>query len=120
MQAAEQACAVPRGLRPPTLKPATPSPRQVLELDPGNAIAQKMVQRLAPVVEERREKLKEEMMGGWLGLHWGAAGAVGPLHVCAVGPLRGGEQQARLEEEMVGGWLTLLCRCPRMGPGMLL
>ncbi len=41
----------------------TTCPQQVLELDPGNAIAQKSVQRLTPIVEERREKLKEEMMG---------------------------------------------------------
>ena len=39
-------------------------PPQVLELDPGNAVALKTVERLLPVVTERREKLKEEMMGG--------------------------------------------------------
>lgn len=36
---------------------------QVLELEPGNSIADKAVKRLLPVVEERREKLKEEMVG---------------------------------------------------------
>jgi hypothetical protein len=37
---------------------------QVLELDPGNAAATSAVKRLTPPVTERREKLKEEMLGG--------------------------------------------------------
>ncbi|KAI7841133.1 hypothetical protein COHA_005103 [Chlorella ohadii] len=45
------------------LERALADAQKVLELDPGNAIAQKSVQRLTPIVEERREKLKEEMMG---------------------------------------------------------
>lgn len=42
-------------------------PTQVLELEPGNSVADKAAKRLLPVVEERREKLKEEMFGegGW-------------------------------------------------------
>ena len=36
---------------------------QVLELDPGDAAMQKTVKRLEPIVEERREKMKDEMMG---------------------------------------------------------
>ncbi len=36
---------------------------QVKELDPGNVLAAKTVQRLTPIVEERREKMKDEMMG---------------------------------------------------------
>lgn len=40
---------------------------QVVELDPGNALATKTVQRLTPIVEEKREKMKEEMLGEtWL------------------------------------------------------
>jgi hypothetical protein len=35
----------------------------VKELDPDNALAAKTVQRLTPVVNERREKMKEEMLG---------------------------------------------------------
>ena len=36
---------------------------QALELEPGNVLATKIVQRLEPTVLERREKLKEEMLG---------------------------------------------------------
>jgi tetratricopeptide (TPR) repeat protein len=45
------------------LERALADAQKVLELDASNSIAQKTVQRLTPVVEERREKLKEEMMG---------------------------------------------------------
>lgn len=37
--------------------------RQVLELDPADAAMKKIVKRLEPIVEERREMMKEEMMG---------------------------------------------------------
>ncbi|KAL4440022.1 hypothetical protein ABPG75_003023 [Micractinium tetrahymenae] len=37
--------------------------QKVLELEPGNRVAGKAAKRLLPVVEERREKLKEEMFG---------------------------------------------------------
>ena len=33
------------------------------ELDPDNPLANNTVQRLTPVVEERREKMKDEMLG---------------------------------------------------------
>lgn len=36
---------------------------QVLELEPDNSLAKRAVERLEPVVNERREKLKEEMLG---------------------------------------------------------
>ena len=36
---------------------------QVEELDPGNSLAASTVQRLTPIVNERREKMKEEMLG---------------------------------------------------------
>ena len=36
---------------------------QIKELDPGNASAGKAVQRLTPIVNERREKMKDEMLG---------------------------------------------------------
>jgi len=36
---------------------------QVLELDPGNAAMSGKVRRLEPIVAERREKMKDEMMG---------------------------------------------------------
>ena len=36
---------------------------QIKELDPGNASAGKTVQRLTPIVNERREKMKDEMLG---------------------------------------------------------
>ena len=36
---------------------------QILELDPGNSLASSTVQRLTSVVDERREKMKEEMLG---------------------------------------------------------
>ena len=36
---------------------------QVLELDPENAWAVRTVQRLEPIVLERQEKMKEEMVG---------------------------------------------------------
>lgn len=39
---------------------------QVLELDPGNAAAAAKEAKLQPVVEERREKMKEEMIGAQL------------------------------------------------------
>lgn len=35
----------------------------MLELEPANSVAGKVVKRLTPVVMERREKLKDEMMG---------------------------------------------------------
>ncbi|XP_002980175.2 tetratricopeptide repeat protein 1 [Selaginella moellendorffii] len=37
--------------------------KKVLELDPANKEAAKAVRRLEPVVAERREKMKEEMLG---------------------------------------------------------
>ncbi|KAK9805260.1 hypothetical protein WJX72_009420 [[Myrmecia] bisecta] len=36
---------------------------KIVELDPGNAGAVATVRRLTPIVEERREKMKEEMIG---------------------------------------------------------
>jgi len=36
---------------------------QVKDLDPGNALAKKTIQRLTPIVNERREKMKDEMLG---------------------------------------------------------
>lgn len=48
-------------------------PAQALELEPGNGAAAAAVKRLTPVVEERREKLKQEMMGaraGAAGMWW--------------------------------------------------
>lgn len=36
---------------------------QIKELDPGNASASKNVLRLTPIVDERREKMKTEMLG---------------------------------------------------------
>lgn len=33
------------------------------ELDPDNALANKTVLRLTPIVNERREKMKDEMLG---------------------------------------------------------
>ena len=43
--------------------PCPPACLQVLELDPGNAAAERVVKRLLLVVTDRREKLKDEMMG---------------------------------------------------------
>ncbi|GJP30057.1 hypothetical protein CLOM_g22278 [Closterium sp. NIES-68] len=37
--------------------------KKVLELDSTNAQARSAARRLEPIVEERREKLKEEMLG---------------------------------------------------------
>lgn len=48
---------------PPLSHTHTHTHVQVLELEPGNAVADGMVKRLTPVVNERREKLKDEMMG---------------------------------------------------------
>jgi hypothetical protein len=36
---------------------------QTLELDPGNTVSVAKVARLEPVVAERREKMKDEMIG---------------------------------------------------------
>ena len=36
---------------------------QVVELDSTNVVAVATVKRLEPIVEEQREKMKEEMMG---------------------------------------------------------
>ena len=36
---------------------------QVKELDPDNPLADKTVQRLTPIVNERRERMKDEMLG---------------------------------------------------------
>ena len=36
---------------------------QVVELDPGNTAMAAKVRRLEPIVADRREKMKEEMMG---------------------------------------------------------
>lgn len=36
---------------------------QVLQLAPGNAWAEQVIQRLQPEVQQRQEKLKEEMLG---------------------------------------------------------
>ena len=38
---------------------------QTLELDPGNTVAIAKTKRLEPIVTERREKMKDEMMGGF-------------------------------------------------------
>lgn len=40
-----------------------PRPIQVLELAPGDATADAISQRLTPVVEAKREAMKEEMIG---------------------------------------------------------
>ena len=42
---------------------------QVKELDPDNPLANKTVQRLTPIVDDRREKMKDEMLGegAWTG-----------------------------------------------------
>lgn len=40
-----------------------PSCLQTLELDPGNTVAVAKTARLEPVVAERREKMKDEMIG---------------------------------------------------------
>ncbi|PSC68655.1 Tetratricopeptide repeat 1 [Micractinium conductrix] len=45
------------------LERALADAQKVLELEPGQAVAAATVKRLTPVVEERREKLKDEMMG---------------------------------------------------------
>lgn len=37
--------------------------RQVLELDTGNAVAAAKAAKLQPIVEQRREKMKDEMIG---------------------------------------------------------
>lgn len=37
---------------------------QVLELEPGSSWAATMVQELQPEVQQRQEKMKEEMIGG--------------------------------------------------------
>lgn len=57
-----QASAAPAGLDLQAVPPLLAM--QVLELDPGNAAAASAVKRLTPTVMERREKLKEEMLGG--------------------------------------------------------
>jgi hypothetical protein len=36
----------------------------VLELDPGNSWASQVVKELQPEVQQRQEKIKEEMIGG--------------------------------------------------------
>ena len=41
---------------------------QTLELDPGNTVSVAKVARLEPVVAERREKMKDEMIGAVQGL----------------------------------------------------
>lgn len=41
---------------------------QTLELDPGNTVSVAKVARLEPVVAERREKMKDEMIGAVSGL----------------------------------------------------
>ncbi|EFN52759.1 hypothetical protein CHLNCDRAFT_26451, partial [Chlorella variabilis] len=45
------------------LERALADAEKVLELEPANSVAGKVVKRLTPVVMERREKLKDEMMG---------------------------------------------------------
>lgn len=37
--------------------------RKILELDPSNDQAKKSIRRLEPLAEEKREKMKEEMIG---------------------------------------------------------
>ncbi|XP_008545805.1 tetratricopeptide repeat protein 1 [Microplitis demolitor] len=37
--------------------------KKIIELDPGNSEAQHAVRRLPPLIEEKNEKLKEEMLG---------------------------------------------------------
>ena len=36
---------------------------QVVELDPSNGLARAAVHRLKPIVRERQEKMKDEMIG---------------------------------------------------------
>lgn len=42
---------------------------QLVELDPKNASSQAAVRRLKPIVEERREKMKNEMIGPHFHFH---------------------------------------------------
>jgi hypothetical protein len=37
--------------------------KKILELDPSNDQAKKTIRRLQPLAEEKREKMKEEMIG---------------------------------------------------------
>ncbi|GLT69316.1 hypothetical protein SLA2020_414750 [Shorea laevis] len=37
--------------------------KKILELDPSNDQAKRTIRRLQPLAEEKREKMKEEMMG---------------------------------------------------------
>lgn len=49
---------------------------QVIELNPEDSIAKKTVARLQPIVAERQEKMKDEMLGKNLlvtAIHTGAA-----------------------------------------------
>lgn len=36
---------------------------QAMEIDPDNKVALSVIRRLEPIVQERREKMKEEMLG---------------------------------------------------------
>lgn len=42
-----------------------------MELDPEDAAMKKVVKKLEPIVEERREKMKDEMMGGLFSPNFG-------------------------------------------------
>ena len=72
---------LPSSTLPPSPRPSLLS-LQVLELEPGNPVADRAVQRLTPVVEERREKLKEEMMGALCVAGVGGRSVL-CFHVCA-------------------------------------
>lgn len=37
--------------------------KKILELDPSNDQAKRTIRRLQPLAEEKREKMKEEMIG---------------------------------------------------------
>ena len=43
---------------------------QVAKLDPGNTSMDRTVKRLTPIVAERREKLKDEMLGVQSSQQW--------------------------------------------------
>ena len=55
---------------------------QIKELDPGNVSAGTAVQRLTPIVNERREKMKDEMLGEHCSFHLRSACAE---HCCVSG-----------------------------------
>ena len=64
-------------LFPSPLPPRPPPNTQVLELDPANAWAAATAARLNPVVPERHEKLKAEMLGKLMDLGNSLLGKLG-------------------------------------------